>query len=230
MSADQEEACFRWLHLATYDEVTDEHLDEMRARRAVRLAHDRQPAGAVAVMTCEVSVVGALWFQEALSSAPSSAMSCDQLLGLLDHWAADAEEPEPWVARREGFGHIGRLDLTPGAAATEAPNYAPFIHGHLMRWMVEEEVPFRPHMFATTTAYTASIHRRLVTWPAEDGQAPAASSAHLGAMKFVRQDGSVPLADELVLLAWLMDQRVFGIRLSPLLDARDKYLAAERGV
>jgi hypothetical protein len=39
-----------------------------------------------------------------------------------------------------------------------------------------------------------------------------------------RREGTIPLADELVLLAWLMDQRGFGIRLGPFLAERDRWL------
>jgi len=228
MSAEAEEICFRWLHLATYDEVTPAHVEEMRRRRDIRLAHARQPAGAVAVMTCEVSVEDALWFQERMSAGPTVTFGLEQVRTMLDDWAVNAKQPERWAVRREGFGHIGRIGLT-AAEASEGTDYGAFVHGHLIRWILEEEVPFRPHLLGLTSGYAASIHRRLVMWPAEGGREVAPVVAHLRAMTFVRQDGFVPLADELVLLAWLMDQRCFGVRLAPYLDARDKHLAADPG-
>jgi hypothetical protein len=231
MSAEQEEACFRWLHLATYDEVAPEHVDEVLARRTVRLEHAQRPPGAVAVMTCEVPVEDALWFQETMTAFPTRALSPDQLRAILEGAADsdDADRARVWSVRREGFGYLGRIDLTM-AAASEGPDHGTFVHGHLMRWIVEEEIPFRPHLIGLTAGYAASIHRNLVLWPAEKGEDAKAVVGHARAMRFVREGGgSIPLADELVLLAWLMDQRGIGVRLAGYLDARDKSLSAKRG-
>jgi hypothetical protein len=230
MSAEEEEACFRWLHLATYDEVAPAHVDEVLARRAVRLAHAHRPPGVVAVMTCEVPVEDALWFQETMEAFPTKALHRDQLRAVLDK-AADsdvAERARVWSVRREGFGHIGRIDLTMAAAA-EGPDHGSFVHGHLMRWIVEEEIPFRPHLIGLTAGYAASIHRNLVLWPEEKGEDAKALTGHAKAMRFAREGGSIPLADELVLLAWLMDQRGIGIRLAGYLDAREKNMRAQQG-
>lgn len=224
MTAEEEEACFRWLHLATYDEVTPEHLEEMRARRATRLAHDRRPPGAVAVMTCEVSVADALWFQERISAMPTVALSLDQLRSMIDDLAVQAKDATRWAIRREGFAQIGRIDLT-SSAADQGPDYGAFLQGHVIRWMVDQDVPFRPHMFGCTSAYAGSVYRSLVKRPAENGQEGKPIVAHILAMRLVREDSLVTLADELVLLAWLMDQRSFGIRLGPFLADRDKRLA-----
>lgn len=229
MTAEEEEACFRWLHLATYDDVSPAHLDELLARRAVRLAHAHEPPGAVAVMTCEVPLEDALWFQEALSSFGTRALRPDQLLAVLDR-AASSDDPEKArhpSLRREGYGHLGRIDLT-AAAAAEGPDHGAFVGGHLMRWIVEEEIPFRPHLLGLTAGYAASIHRHLVLWPAEKGEETNAVLGHLRAMRFVGQCGAVPLADELVLLAWLLDQRSVGIRLAGFLDARATSLSIAR--
>ncbi|HEY3530181.1 MAG TPA: hypothetical protein VGK78_13630 [Nocardioides sp.] len=224
MTAEQEEGCFRWLHFATYAEVAPEHLEEVAARRAIRLAHERRPAGAVAVMTCEVPGAGALRFQEMMSAMPTTAMSADQLRTMLDDLAVRAEDSRSWAIRRDAFARIGRLDLTPSAAV---PDYDAVVHGHLMRWLVEEEVPFRPHLLSWTSGYAISIARNLVERPARDGKEVSPVTAHLRAMRLLRTDGSVPLADELVFLAWLMDQRSFGVRLGAYLAARDKQLASE---
>lgn len=224
MTAEEEEACFRWLHLATYDEVTPEHLEEMRARRATRLAHDRRPPGAVAVMTCEVSVADALWFQERISAMPTVALSLDQLRSMIDDLAVQAKDATRWAIRREGFAQIGRIDLT-SSAADQGPDYGAFLQGHVIRWMVDQDVPFRPHMFGCTSAYAGSVYRSLVKRPAENGEEGKPIVAHILAMRLVREDSLVTLADELVLLAWLMDQRSFGIRLGPFLADRDKRLA-----
>jgi hypothetical protein len=224
MTAEDEEACFRWLHLATYDEVTPEHLEEMRARRATRLAHDRRPPGAVAVMTCEVSVADALWFQERISAMPTVALSLEQLRSMIDDLAVQARDAARWAIRREGFGQIGRIDLT-SSAADQGSDYAAFLQGHVIRWMVDQDVPFRPHMFGCTSAYASSVYRSLVKRPAENGQEGKPIVAHILAMRLLREDSLVTLVDELVLLAWLMDQRSFGIRLGPFLADREKRLA-----
>jgi hypothetical protein len=228
MTDEQEEVCFRWLHLATYVAVTPEHVSEMHARRAIRLAHARRPPGVVAMMTCEVSVEDALGFQQGIASSASTAFGRDQLLAHLDR-AANAAEPGRWAVRREGFGHLGRVDLTPAAHAAEGPDYGSYLHGHLLRWIVEEDVPVRPHMLGVTGGYAASIHRRLVVWPAEKGVEAKAINSHLAAMKFVRENAPVTLADELVLLAWLMDQRGFGFRLAQFLEGRRRVMASLRG-
>jgi hypothetical protein len=224
MTAEDEEACFRWLHLATYDEVTPEHLEEMRARRATRLAHDRRPPGAVAVMTCEVSVADALWFQERISAMPTVALSLEQLRSMIDDLAVQARDAARWAIRREGFGQIGRIDLT-SSAADQGSDYAAFLQGHVIRWMVDQDVPFRPHMFGCTSAYASSVYRSLVKRPAENGQEGKPIVAHILAMRLLREDSLVTLVDELVLLAWLMDQRSFGIRLGPFPADREKRLA-----
>jgi hypothetical protein len=227
MGPDEEEACFRWLHLATYDEVTPEHLEEVRARRQIRLAHGRRPAGAVAVMTCEVDLEDALWFHERVSAGPTAALGRDQLLSMLDANAAGAKDFARWVVRRDGFGNIDRLDLTPTGSA-EGPDYGAFMHGHLMRWIVEADVPFRAHMLGLTTFYASSIHRQLIRKPSEGAERIGAVQAHLRTMRSLREENAIPLADELVVMAWLMDQRGIGVRLAPLLEARDKSIAAQR--
>lgn len=227
MGSDQEEACFRWLHLATYADVAAEHVEEMRARRQVRRTHARRPAGAVAVMTCEVDLEDAMWFHSRVSAVQTAALSRNQLLSVIDDLVERADEAQGWTARREGFGHLGRLDLTATGAA-EGPDYGRFVHGHLMRWLVEGDVPFRGHMLGVTMSYASSIHRSLVRKPSEGAEAMGAMQAHLRAMRLSRQEHAVPLADELVVMAWLMDQRGIGIRLAPLLEARDKTLAARR--
>lgn len=227
LDASQEEACFRWLHLATYADVTPDHLEEMHERRRVRLAHTRRPAGAVAVMTCEVDLDDALWFHERVSGMPEAALSREQLLEILDGNVVRADNPDHWVARREGFGTIGRLDLTEAGAA-QGPDYQAFVHGHLMRWMTEEDVPFRGHMLGLTTFYTSSIHRNLVRKPAETGESVNALTAHARAIGVMRRENAVPLADELVLMAWLMDQRGIGVRLGAFLDARERNVAKRR--
>jgi hypothetical protein len=227
MTDDEEERCFRWLHGLTYEEATREHLDEVRARREIRLAHRRRPAGHVAVMTCEVDLEDALWFHERVSAGPTASLSRDQLLSLLDTNATQAASSDRWAVRREGFGHIGRLDLTASGAA-EGPDYGAFVHGHLMRWIVEEEVPFRSHLLGLTSSYASSIHRSLVQRPAENGEGVNALTAHARAIGALRKESFVPLADELVVMAWLMEQRGIGVHLGAFLDARDKNLAASR--
>src|SRR5262249_32621613 len=196
-------------------------------RREIRLTHRRLPAGAVALTTCQIAIEDALWFQERISAGPTMALSSEQLRAMLDDRALHAEQADRWTVRREGFGHMGRLDLT-AAAAVEGPDYGAFVHGHLMRWMVEEDVPFRPHMLGSTSFYAASITRNLVLTPAEHGDGVSPLVAHARAIKHFREEGPVPLADELVLMAWLMDQRGFGVRLAGYLDARDRQLAVDR--
>lgn len=225
MTADEEEACFRWLHLATYAEVTPEHVAEVGARRAVRLAHERQPAGAVAVMICEVAVEEALWFQERISAGPTAALNGAQLRAVIDELAVNAQEAERWAIRKDAFAEIGHLDLSEAATA-QGSDYDAFIHGHLLRWMVEEDVPVRPHLLRWTSDYAHSIYLYLVDRPSRKGQVTSPLVAHLRAIALLHQaEGSVPLTDELVLLAWLMDQRGFAVRLAGYLIGRDKQLA-----
>jgi len=222
MTDAEEEACFRWLHLATYVEVTPAHLEEMWFRRELRLAHGREPAGAVAVMTCEVPVVGALWFQEKVKAMPTAMLGREQLRHLIDHLAKNGKDAGGWRARKEAFAEVGHLDLT-AAAAGQHPDHDAFIHGHLMRWMVEEDVPVRPHLLGWTSSYARAVHRYLIDLPATKGTSATPVSVHFHAIRRIeQQEGSVPLTDELVLLAWLMDQRRFGVRLASYLEARDR--------
>lgn len=228
MRADEEEGCFRWLHLATYDDVGPEHLAEMRARREVRLAHRREPAGAVAVMTCELPVVGALWFQEWMTAMPTGAMDGESLRRLLDQLAAKNDDAHLWQVRKEAFAEIGRLDLTE-ASEPLGRDYVATMHGHLLRWMVENDAPVRAHMLGVTYSYVDVIHRYLIDLPVRKGRVTGNAAAHLYAIRHLwRGVGPVPLADELALLAWLMDQKGFGIRLSQFLEVRGDLLAELR--
>jgi hypothetical protein len=228
MTLEEEEGCFRWLHLATYDDVGPEHLAEMRARREVRIAHRRAPAGAVAVMTCEIPVVGALWFQELMTAMPTENMDRESLRRLIDHLAVHAETARRWQLRKEAFAEIGRLDLTE-ASQPLGRDYVATMHGHLLRWMVENDAPVRPHMLGWTQAYVGSIHLYLIDLPVRKGRVTSSIAAHLYAIRSLwREMGPVPLADELALLAWLMDQKGFGIRLAPYLDTRERRLAELR--
>jgi hypothetical protein len=224
LTPEQEEVCFRWLHEATYADVPADHLAEAAARRAVRVAHQREPAGAVAVMTCEVPVPDALAFHEQVSAVSTATLDRDRLLSWLDRAAAGGDPERGGEARREGFGTIGRLDLTPAASA-EGPRYAAFVHGHLMRWLIEEQMPFRSHLLGLTTAYASLIVRILVTKPAAGKPAPDPVTAHVRAIMTTRMDQRVPLCDELALLAWLMDQRGIGFRLEPFLSERARIIA-----
>jgi hypothetical protein len=228
MTADEEEGCFRWLHLATYDEVGPEHLAEMRARREVRLARRREPAGAVAVMTCEIPVDGALWFQERMAAIPTEAMDGESLRRLIDQLAVNAEDPHRWQLRKDAFAEIGRLDLTE-AMEPLGRDYVATMHGHLLRWMVDNDAPVRPHMLGWTYTYADIVHLYLIDLPVRKGRVTSRTTSHLYAIRALwRQFGSVPLADELALLAWLMDQRGFGVRLPAFLEARDRRLAELR--
>jgi hypothetical protein len=229
LGAAEEVACFRWLHLATYAEVLPEHLREQAARRAIRLAHQRQPAGAVAVMTCETPLGEALRYQQLVGSAATAAYTPEQLRGVLDRLATEGKERRRWAIRKEAFAEIGHLDLTE-AADSEGPDYDAYVHGHLLRWMVEEDLPVRPVQLGWSRRYASYLCEFLVHLPVRKGRTSTPVLAHLRAMHLLRRhEGSIPLSDELVLLAWLMDQRGFGIRLGPFLTERDRWLTRLAG-
>lgn len=220
----EEQACFSWLHLATYADVLPEHLQEQASRREIRLAHRRRPAGAVAVMTCETPLGEALRYQALVGSAGTAAFTPEQLRGVLDRLAVDGDKGERWRIRTAAFAEIGRLDLTE-AAHSEGPDYDAHIHGHLLRWMVEEEIPVRPVQLGWSRLYATYVYQFLVHLPVSKGRTSTPVLAHLRALHLMRRrEGTIPLADELVLLAWLMDQRGFGIRLGPFLAERDRWL------
>ena len=226
LSAEEEEVCFRWLHLSSYDELPPAYLEEMWSRRGIRLAHERQPAGAVAVMTCEIPLSEALWYQQLVGSLPTAAFTPEMLRAIIDARAPqDGTNRERGALRRNGFVDIGHLDLTAVADAL-GPDYDAHVHGHLLRWMVEQEVPVRPLQMGWASTYATYITQFLVHLPARKQAQITPAGGHLRSLHLLRRrEGSIPFADELVFLAWLMDQRNVGIRLAPYLAERDRWLA-----
>ena len=221
IEADLESACFRWLQLVSYAEAPVEHLEEMTDRRAIRLEHERRSAGAVATMTCETTPADGVTFDDLLSRAHEAALTPEQVTtmytGLADR---DAAEPR---ARAAGFADTEPLDLTPTAFDRE--HYDDYATGHLVRWLVDHDVPVRPLRVTWAGFYTTPIVLYLVRHPVTQHKSIDPGRAHLRALHLLRRrGGSVPLSEELIFLSWLLAQRRNAISLDGLMSQRDTWL------
>ena len=221
VEADLETACFRWLQLVAYADLPPDHLEEMLARRAVRLDHSRHPAGAVATMTCETSPSGGVSFDAVLTRAHEAALTPEQVTALYTR-LADREAPE-LRARAAGFADTERLDLTP--AAFDREHHDDHATGHLVRWMVDHDVPVRPLRLSWAGSYTVAVVLYLVRHPVTKEKTVDTGRAHLRAVHLLRKRaGSIPLAEELILLSWLLAQRGGSMTLGGLVAQRDSWL------
>lgn len=221
VEADLESACFRWLQLGSYADVPPEHLEEMAARRAIRLDHARHPGGAVATMTCETTPSDGITFDHLFARAQDAALTPEQVTALYTG-LADREAPE-LRSRSAGFADTGPLDLTP--AAFDREHYADHAQGHLVRWLVDHDVPVRPLRLEWAGHYTLPVVLYLVRHPVTKDRTVDVGRAHLRSLHLLRKRaGSVPLAEELILLSWLLAQRASAIRLDGLMSQRDTWL------
>lgn len=228
LAAPVEEAFFRWLHLASYDEVAPEHLREVAARRAIRRQHEERPTGEVAVMVCETQLVDPFPF-DALSDHLRSGplLTEEQIRGsFLELAQRGDEKAEEWAARARGFEDRDELDLTPRAVIAELvlESYA---GGHLLRWMVDRDVPIDPIRLGGWGFYAGAVADTMVFGPARNGMEKIpATVAHTVSLKQMhRRRGPIPLTEELFLLAWLLAQNRFAINLAAWLEQRDRRLA-----
>lgn len=225
LSAAEEAAFFRWLHLTTYAEVPDEFLVEQAARRDVRLRHDRQPVDEVAVMTCEVPMAETLPVDQLVRYADTYALSAEGLRASYRSLAESGESGcERWAARGRGFDDTGRLDLTPAAAGRV--DYAEYAHGHLLRWLIENDVPVQPIRMQSAHRYARHAVEYLVEDRPEGRDRPSPVRSHLMSTFRIRaNDQHLSLADELLFLAWLLEQNPgVGLKLAGFLANRDAVL------
>ena len=224
---DVETALFEWLHLATYDEVTPEHLAEVAARREVRQADPDRPATEVATMTCEVSL-GDLPIDDLADGATGVTFSREQLLA---GFAALAGQGDEQAARLNGLEDPDRLELVPRAAQARGEELrllGCLVHGHLLRWLLDHEVPVNALRMSLAQEYAERVVTALgADRPGGPPRNPVLH-AHLQAMVGIRREVAVGLAEELLLLAWLADQARIGLALAPYLDWRDAVEAPPR--
>lgn len=219
-----EEAMFRWLHLATYEQVDTEHLAEMRARRAIRLQHRYEPASEVANRVSELSLDEELPFTELVGYVSRGALTGDQLArSLADLAAHDAGDRADWEARVRGFADTD--DLAFGGDALQ-PALEAYAGGHLLRWMVDRDVPVTLSRLRSWSYYAADVVDTLVRRPRRTGgETISATLAHHAAVHLLRTNGDpVPLVDELALLAWLAERTRIAIHLTAWLEERDRRL------
>jgi hypothetical protein len=227
LSEAEEEGFFRWLHLTSYADLPAAYLAEQAARRRIRLEHDRQPADEVAVMTCEVSVES-LGYGTILGSVETTTMTEEQLRQTYRALSERADgSPEKWAARARGFDVTDRLDLTPAAAAW-GPDYASYAHGHLLRWLLDHDVPVGPVRMYLASAYANRIVEYLVENPAEGRDTYGPVKCHLlTTYRLRRKEEYVSLTDELLFLSWVLCQLGgrHGVKLAGFLEQRDSLMA-----
>lgn len=229
LPAPVEEAFFRWLHLASYEEVTPEHLREVAARRDIRRSHQEQPAREVAVMVCETPLVDPFPFDELTDQLHTGLpLTAEQIREFFQEVAGrGGDHAERWTARARGFEDTGELDLTPRTGNSEAELEA-YAAGHLLRWMLDRDVPVGPFELAAWGKYAAEAADTMVFGPARHGREKLqAATAHHVARHLLRkiENCTLTLAEELCLLAWLTAQTRVAIRLAAWLEQRDEWLA-----
>jgi hypothetical protein len=140
------------------------------------------------------------------------------------HLAATAgPDRDRWAARLRGVDVSGPTDLTEGADDGD-PLYAAHVHGRLMLWCAENGVPIQTTRMRRADFYCRRIVSRLVKPEHRQATQPFLHAHLVAASAMYRKYGAYAVAEDLLLLAWLMEQGRFGVALGPYLARRKDVL------
>lgn len=209
---------FRWLDSRAHPEPTTAQLGPVVTRRRQRMEAVARPAEEVAVSLCSFAPPDG-WLDRVIRGIVAGPYSADQLGELLEQLAAGGGDASiRWDDCRRGFAVGGEIDLTVASPADSA-----YLHGLLLRWLVEQDVPVTVARMRWAGSYTRLVLGFLAPHPSR-AKRNTALQAHLLALVAMRRESpSAPhLAEELVLVAWLCHRQAFGLDVAGFLGTRAK--------
>lgn len=207
---------FRWLHGRARPGPNPEQLAHVASRRHQRLEMMTRPAGEVAASLCS-SAPPAGWLDRVLERMLAGPYSTDQLEEMLEQFvAADGVVSTRWEDCRRGFAVGGEIDVTASEPADSA-----YLHGLLLRWLVEQGVPVTVDRIRWAESYTRYVLAFLAPHPSR-AKRNTALQAHCLALVALRRESpqAPPLAEELILVAWLCHQQRLGLDVGAFLGIR----------
>lgn len=214
LDLDVEVGLFDWLGDELGGPFPADFLPEVLDRRDLRLTLRGERVGAVAARLCEVPVSDLLPFEGPDDALADPSLSLDQIIQSADTLSRTSAG---WAARRRGL-----LDPLAAGEAGERPWV---MSGRAVRWLVDRGVPVGPLRLGRIDEYVKSVIEML---DRREGTEPA--GAHLNVIVGQAEDGfHLSLAEELALLAWLLDVHDEYVDLEGLLDVRSKALRGELG-
>jgi hypothetical protein len=211
---DVEVGLFDWLGEVLGGPLPAAFLLEVLDRRELRLSLRDERVGAAAARLCEVPVSDLLPFEGPDDAVVDPPLSLDQLVQSAE---ALSRTSAGWSARRRGL-----LDPLAAGEAGERPWV---MSGRALRWLVDRGVPVGPLRLGRIDEYVKSVVEML-----DRGEGTEPVGAHLNVVVGQAEDGvHLPLAEELALLAWLLDVHDDYVDLEALLDIRSKGLRGDFG-
>ncbi|NPC41483.1 hypothetical protein [Nocardioides sp. zg-1230] len=214
LELDVEVGLFDWLGEMRGGPFPAYFLPEVLDRRDLRLSLRGERVGAAAARLCEVPVSGLLPFEGPDDAVVDPSLSLDQLVQSAE---ALSRTSEGWSARRRGL-------LDP-LAADEFGERPWVMSGRALRWLVDRGVPVGPLRLGRVDEHVKSVIEML-----DRGEDTDPVGAHLNVVVGQAEDGvHLPLAEELALLAWLLDVHDEYVDLEAFLDIRSRGLRGEFG-
>ncbi len=135
--------------------------------------------------------------------------------------ARPTEEAAGWRARGRGLHSPSRIDfddfdLLPGG------DLGPFAEGHILRWMMDRGVPIGPVRLSVATHYAGSLIYAIVEGLEPELPILPPIFWHCFAMDAIgRLSGPLSFGEELLHLAWAVDQLDQECSLARCLESRD---------
>ena len=212
LDLDVEVALYRWLWEMLGAPGPAAFVEEVIARRAVRLQLRDQPVAVVAARICEVPVTGLLPFEGPAGALADPPLSLDDVMRSareLSHGST------AWLSRRRGLEGGG---VAPGAA--ERPYV---MSGRALRWLLDRGIAVGPARLGRVDDYAKSVVEML-----DRGEGTEPLGAHMNVVLGLAEEGiHLPLAEELVVLAWLCEEYDVFVDLEVFLDVRDRAMRGE---
>ena len=212
LDLDVEVGLFDWLGHELGGPFPPDFLAEVLDRRDLRLSLRGGRVGPVAARLCEVPVSDLLPFEGPDDDVVDPSLSLDQLVQsaeTLSHTSAG------WAARHRG--------LVDPVAAGEVDERPWVMSGRAVRWLVDRGVPVGPLRLGRIDDYVKSVIEML-----DRGEGTEPVGAHLNVVVGQVEDGiHLPLAEELALLAWLLDVHDEYVDLEAVLDIRRRGLLGQ---
>ncbi|MBD3923729.1 hypothetical protein IEZ26_03780 [Nocardioides cavernae] len=214
LDLDVEVGLFDWLGHVLGGPLPVDFLAEALNRRDLRLALRDERVGSTAARLCEVPVCDLLPFEGPDDTVVDPPLSFDQLVQSAETLSRTSAG---WAAR-----HRGMLDPLAAGEVTQRPWV---MSGRALRWLVDRGVPVGPLRLGRIDEYVKSVVEML-----DRGEGTEPVGAHLNVVVGQAEDGvHLPLAEELALLAWLLDVHDDYVDLEALLDIRSKGLRGDFG-
>lgn len=208
---DVEVALYRWLWGLLGAPGPAEFVEEVVARRTVRLALANEPLAMVAVKLSEVSVVHLLPFEGPADSLADPPLTMVEILGAARELSLRSQT---WSWRLRG------LQSTDDVEHQDAGERPYVMSGRALRWLLERGVPIGGMRLGRIDDYAKSVIEML-----DRGEGTEPLGAHMNVVLGLAEDGThLSLAEELAALAWLCGIYDVYVDLEAFLDVRDRAL------